>query len=239
MDAEGVTPAAFEAACRHASGRAVVLSPTLQNPTTASMSLARRERIVAIARRHDAIIVEEDVWLAPYRRAAAARHARPERVCYVTGLSKTVAPGLRIGYLMLPSRLRERLAEAEHRTSWYVSPLAATIAARWLSDGTAQKRLARQRRELAARHEIVRERLAGLDWHGGPYCPHVWLNLQRRQADELAERAAPAAWRSCREVSSQSRAWPGLKRSGSRSALRRTASNSRSASPSLTSMLAD
>ena len=90
---------------------------------------------------------------------------------------------------MLPSRLRERLAEAEHRTSWYVSPLAATIAARWLSDGTAQKRLARQRHELAARHEIVRERLAGLDWHGGPYCPHVWLNLQRRRADELAERA--------------------------------------------------
>ena len=40
----------------------MVLSPTLQNPTTASMSLARRERIVAIARRHDAIIVEEDVY---------------------------------------------------------------------------------------------------------------------------------------------------------------------------------
>lgn len=190
MDAEGVTPAAFEAACRHASGRAVVLSPTLQNPTTASMSLARRERIVAIARRHDAIIVEEDVYgLLPTDAPPPLAVLAPERVCYVTGLSKTVAPGLRIGYLMLPSRLRERLAEAEHRTSWYVSPLAATIAARWLSDGTAQKRLARQRRELAARHEIVRERLAGLDWHGGPYCPHVWLNLQRRRADELAERA--------------------------------------------------
>ncbi|MCP5309110.1 aminotransferase-like domain-containing protein [Cognatazoarcus halotolerans] len=190
MDGEGVTPAAVEAACRHAGGRVVVLSPTLQNPTTASMGLARREQIVSIARRYDTLIVEEDVYgLLPATPSAPLAALAPERVCYVTGLSKTVAPGLRIGYLVLPPRLRNRMDEAEHRTSWYVSPISATIAAHWMHGGTALDRLARQRTELAARHRIVCERLAAFKWHGGAHCPHVWLEIGRRNADEFAERA--------------------------------------------------
>lgn len=190
MDAEGVTPAAFEAACRHTPGRPVVLSPTLQNPTAASMGLARREQLVAIARRYDTLIVEEDVYgLLPATTPPPLAALAPERVCYVTGLSKTVAPGLRIGYLMLPPRLRSQLEDAEHRTSWYVSPIAATIAAHWMTNGTALKRLTRQRLELAARHAIVRERLSAFDWNDGEHCPHVWLKLPRRDADEFAARA--------------------------------------------------
>ncbi len=52
MDEEGLIPAALEAACRQRRAKLLYLTPTLQNPTTATMSLARREEIVAIARRH-------------------------------------------------------------------------------------------------------------------------------------------------------------------------------------------
>jgi DNA-binding transcriptional MocR family regulator len=193
MDGEGVTPEAFEAACRAGSGRVAVLSPTLQNPTTATMSLARRRQIVAIARRFDALIVEEDVYgLLPVDAPPPLAALAPERVCYVSGLSKTIAPGLRLGYLVAPPALRERLADAEHRTSWYVAPFAAALAARWMNDGTAWRRLAAQRRDLAARHAVVREALAGLDWAGAPHCPHVWLRLRRGPAADLAERALRA-----------------------------------------------
>lgn len=61
MDEEGLLPEALDAACRTRRAKLLYLTPTLQNPTTATMSLARRDAIVAIARRHDLLIVEDDV----------------------------------------------------------------------------------------------------------------------------------------------------------------------------------
>ncbi|MGL4891268.1 MAG: PLP-dependent aminotransferase family protein, partial [Aeromonas veronii] len=61
MDEEGLLPEALDAACRTRRAKLLYLTPTLQNPTTAIMSLARREAIVAIARRHDLLIIEDEV----------------------------------------------------------------------------------------------------------------------------------------------------------------------------------
>ena len=192
MDAEGIRPDGFEAACR-AGLRLAVVSPTLHNPTTATMSLERRQRIVAIARKWDAVLVEEDVYgllpeVAPPPLAALA----PERVVYLTGLSKTLAPGLRIGYLVLPEALRERAREAEHHTTWYVSALTLALATRWFRDGTAWRRLLHQRRELAARHRLCRQHLGTLAWRGEPHCPHVWLPAPPGGSAEFARRAQAA-----------------------------------------------
>ncbi|HPC82181.1 MAG TPA: PLP-dependent aminotransferase family protein [Thermoanaerobaculaceae bacterium] len=192
MDAEGVTPGAFEAACR-AGVRLAVLSPTLHNPTTATMGLERRQRLVEIARRHDVVIVEEDVYgLLPAQAPPPLAALAPERVLYLTGLSKTVAPGLRIGYLVVPPRLRERLRDASHHTSWYVSPISAALATRWLGDGTAWRRLLAQRRELAARHRLCARQLEGHAWRGEPHCPHVWLTLPPGRSAAFAKQALAA-----------------------------------------------
>jgi DNA-binding transcriptional MocR family regulator len=106
MDAEGILPEAFAAACR--SGlRFAVVSPTLHNPTTATMGPQRRQRIVEIARHWDVMLVEEDVYgLLRDQAPPPLVTLAPERVLYLTGLSKTVSPGLRIGYLVLPPGLR-------------------------------------------------------------------------------------------------------------------------------------
>lgn len=192
MDAEGILPSAFEGACR-AGIRLAVFSPTLQNPTTATMGLERRRTLVAIARKWDALIIEEDVYGllredAPPALAALA----PERVVYLTGLSKTVAPGLRLGYLAFPRDQRARARDAEHHTSWYVSPLAMALATRWMEDGTAWRRLLAQRKELAARHRIARDRLEGLAWRGEPHCPHLWLTAPPGGSAAFAQAAAAA-----------------------------------------------
>jgi len=175
LHAEGILPAAFESACR-AGVRLAVFSPTLHNPTTSTMGLARRLALVALARRWDVTIVEEDVYGllredAPPALAALA----PERVLYLTGLSKTVAPGLRLGYLAFPRGLAGRMRDAEHHTSWYVSPLATAVATRWMDDGTAWRRLLAQRKEPAARHRLCRDLLGAFTWRGEPHCPHLWL----------------------------------------------------------------
>jgi len=116
----------------------------------------------------------------------------PERVLYLTGLSKTVAPGLRIGYLVVPPVLRERMRDTEHHTAWYVSPLSMAIATRWMNDGTAWKRLQGQRRELAARHRLCERHLSGFDWRGTPHCPHVWVAAPPGGSQVFAKRALAA-----------------------------------------------
>jgi DNA-binding transcriptional MocR family regulator len=192
MDEQGLLPEALEAAFR--SGlRLAVVSPTLHNPTTATMGLARRHRILEVARKWDATLVEEDVYgLLPETTFPPLVSLAPERVLYLTGLSKTVAPGLRIGYLMLPERLRERMREAEHHTTWYVSALTMALATRWLNDGTAWRRLLAQRRELAARHRLCQEHLEGFKWRGEAHCPHVWLIAPPGGSADFAKRALAA-----------------------------------------------
>ncbi len=189
MDAEGILPEAFEAACR--SGlRLAVVSPTLHNPTTATMGIQRRKKLVEIARKWDVILVEEDVYGllqedAPPPLVALA----PERVLYLTGLSKTVAPGLRIGYLLFPPGLRQRMRDAEHHTTWYVSALTMALATQWLQNGTAWRRLLTQRRELAARYRLCQKHLQGFKWRGNSHCPHVWLTAPPGGSATFAKRA--------------------------------------------------
>jgi DNA-binding transcriptional MocR family regulator len=192
LDREGLRVDAFAVACR--SGlRFAVLSPTLHNPTTATMGLERRQRIVELARKWDVLLVEEDVYGllkedAPPPLVALA----PERVLYLTGLSKTVAPGLRLGYLVFPSGLRDRMRDVEHHTTWYVSALTMALATRWLGDGTAWRRLQRQRQELAARHQLCRKHLAAYAWRGERHCPHVWLATPPGGSSAFAKRAQAA-----------------------------------------------
>jgi DNA-binding transcriptional MocR family regulator len=192
LDAEGILPEAFAAACRGGL-RFAVVSPALHNPTTATMSMERRHRIVEIARKWDVMLVEEDVYgLLQEHGLPPLVTLAPERVLYLTGLSKTVAPGLRLGYLVLPPGLRGRMREDEHHTTWYVSALTMALATRWLTDGTAWRRLQRQRTELAARHRLCQEHLKAFQWRGEAHCPHVWLAAPPGGSEAFAKRALAA-----------------------------------------------
>lgn len=180
MDSRGVTPGALTAAARRGS-RVAVLSPTLQNPSTATMPLTRRQEIVDIARRHDLILIEEDVYgMLPSTSPVALASLAPERVFYVTGLSKTVAPGLRIGYLAVPEAYGSKAGDLVHSTSWLINPLTAEIARRWITDGTAKRRLAWQRKELQTRNAQVDAILQQSVTPAAPESQHRWLPLGKR-----------------------------------------------------------
>ena len=196
MDRDGLVPDALERAAQQGL-KCVVCMPNLHNPTARTWSMARREAIIAVARRHDLILIEEDVYgaLMPVLQPSLASLA-PERVCHVSGLSKTVAPGLRLGYLVLPPALQGRQEALEHHTHWYVSPLGTEIARRWIADGTANARLLRQRRELSARWKLVRTILTGNELEGASASPHLWLPFARgrdsQRVADLARRAGVA-----------------------------------------------
>ena len=178
MDQEGIVPEAFEAACRKGAPKALYCMPTLQNPTTACMSEARREAIAEIALRHGVAIIEDDVYgFLPEKRPSLLTALAPERFFLVISVSKSIAPGLRVGYVHAPRGMVERVAGAVRASTWMATPLSAAIATLWIEDGTADELASFQRREAAARQKIARRVLGRFDIQSRPASMHLWLRL--------------------------------------------------------------
>jgi DNA-binding transcriptional MocR family regulator len=178
IDAEGLRADAFEDACRSGAVRALYVVPTLHNPTSAIMGDARRREIARIAQAHGVTIVEDDVHgVLPETAPAPIFTHAPEITCYLTGLAKSVAPGLRIGYVVAPPALVTRLAAGIRATTWMAAPLMAEIASRWVMDGTAARLLDAKRAEATARQEIAARVLAHFRLDTHPQAYHLWLHL--------------------------------------------------------------
>jgi len=178
VDAQGLRPEALEEACREGGAKALYLIPTLHNPTTAVMPEQRRHEIAAIARAHGLAIVEDDVHgLLPPERPRPIAALAPELSYYLTSTSKTLAPGLRIAYVLAPPQMVARLAASLRATTWAVAPLMAAVASTWIRDGTADALLAARRQEARERQAIARDRLAGADVEAKPEAYYLWLRL--------------------------------------------------------------
>jgi DNA-binding transcriptional MocR family regulator len=182
-DEQGIIPDALRAACaRPRDGgriKIVVCAPTIHNPTGSVMPTSRRQEIAAIAREHDLTLVEDDTYgllvrSAPRPLASLA----PERSYYIAGLSKGVAPGLRIAYVLAPTSTDvARLADAIRLTTWMAVPLMAEVAARWIGDGTADRILDINRQATAERQTLARAMLSRWRIRSHPEAFHLWLEL--------------------------------------------------------------
>jgi DNA-binding transcriptional MocR family regulator len=178
MDDEGIQPDAFEAACRAGVSKVLYCIPTLQNPTAAIMSDARRLEIVRIARRYDVTIIEDDVYgfLVPDAPPPLIKYA-PERCYYINSTSKSIAPGLRIGYIVAPPEAVEKIGTTIRTTTWEAAPLMAEVATKWIEDGTATRIINWKRREMGAR-QLLAKNIFGHSYSGSPPMScHLWLHL--------------------------------------------------------------
>jgi DNA-binding transcriptional MocR family regulator len=179
MDAEGIVPEDFDAACRRERPKVLYCTPTLHNPTTATMSRVRREAVVAVARHHGVPILEDDAYAAllaePLPPLAALA---PDLTYYVAGLAKTLAPALRIAYLATPdARIAARVMGGIRATATMASPLTAALATTWIEDGTADAVLRAIRAETRARQAIAASILPPEMARTHPDAFHVWLSL--------------------------------------------------------------
>lgn len=178
MDEQGLLPEALEQACQQGHFRALYLIPTLHNPTTVTMPLARREAILAICARYQLWVIEDDVHgrLAVNPPPPLVNLA-PERVICVGSLSKGSSAGLRLGYLLLPAALYRAATQAIVASSWMISPLLVEIGCRWMADGQANRLLQQQQTLLLQRGACAQQIMHGLDlvWQSGSM--HAWLRL--------------------------------------------------------------
>jgi 2-aminoadipate transaminase len=203
MDDEGIEPDALAGALARSPKPAFLYTiPTFQNPSGRTLGAERRRRVVEIAREHELLVLEDD----PYGLVRFEGEAQPtlfeldggSRVLYASSFSKTIAPGVRVGYFLLPATL---LAELEAGiASTYISPgmLAQGTVYEFLRRGRLGPNLERVCGLLRARRdsmlEALERELGGSDatWsrpEGGYF---LWLELPSTDARVLLATAAAA-----------------------------------------------
>jgi DNA-binding transcriptional MocR family regulator len=179
---------ALDRLCRSRRVRAVYSMPTLHNPLGWVMSADQRDSLVTIARKHDLLIIEDAAYafLAENPPAPIAQLA-PERTVYVSGLSKSVATGLRVGFVAAPAEKVPALERTIRATTWNTPGVLTAIASTWLDDGTVMQLEAEKRQDAQARQAIAAEVLTGLPCirHLSSY--FLWLPLSEdARADQIA-----------------------------------------------------
>ncbi len=194
VDEHGMRPDALEAALRQTRSRAIYLNPTIQNPTTVTMPEARRREILAVAARADAAIVEDDpYWLLEADAPPPFARLAPERVHYVSTLSKCLSPGLRTAFVVSPdTRHQERFLDALRAFSPMRTPLAAALVTQWIRDGSAARLLAGVRTEALERQRIAGQVLGtpAFGCNESRWGIHLWHPLPGYwRADDLAAAA--------------------------------------------------
>jgi DNA-binding transcriptional MocR family regulator len=179
MDDEGIDVDALSDACTRLAPKALYLNPTLQNPTTLTVSESRRMAIASVARRFQLPIVEDDAYgFLPVHAPRPFAALVPELTWHISGLAKCLGAGLRIAYVITPdARASWPFVAVARAASVMASPLTAAIATRWIEDGTADAVLGFIRAETQARQKLVSEILPPGTYKADPCGFHIWLNL--------------------------------------------------------------
>ncbi|EOL8958804.1 PLP-dependent aminotransferase family protein [Cronobacter dublinensis] len=182
--------AALEALCEKRHIRAVYTMPTLHNPLGWVLTMRQRGALVTLARRFDLLLIEDApyAWLvkpAPQPLAMLA----PERTVYVTGFSKNIATGLRVGTVVCPPRFLGAFERTIRATTWNTPAMMATLVCNWLRDGTVARFEALKRRDARARQRIAREALSPLPVVSHPSSYFLWLPLAEGvRAEQVAQK---------------------------------------------------
>lgn len=188
MDEDGILPDSFEHVCRTAKPKFLYTLPCLQNPTTATLPLERRNAIVAVARKYGVAIVEDDIYsLLPPELPPPLAELAPEITWYTLGTAKSIAAGLKVAYLVAPSarEVTTQFWPGVAATYWMVAPANAAIASTFIRNGAMDRIITATRVETRFRQEMVAKTLKGASYRATPESLHVWLELpkdkERRQ----------------------------------------------------------
>jgi GntR family transcriptional regulator/MocR family aminotransferase len=153
---------------RESGAGAVILTPAHQWPTGSVLSAGNRAAVIRWATEHDAVIIEDD-YDAEYRYdrtpVGALQGLAPDHVVYAGSASKTLAPGLRLGWLVLPGRLTEPMAEAKIAADRGSPALEQMALADFVTRGELDRHLRRMRPVYRRRRDALLQALeAHLPW---------------------------------------------------------------------------
>ena len=143
-DDDGLIPDALEAVVRTQAVKFIYLAPTFQNPTGRTLSFTRRQQVARIIQTYNLLLVEDD----PYSDlryhgvpVPTIKELAPEHTVYISTLSKTFAPGLRIGFCVAPATIRQWLVIVKQGVDLHTSTYNQALAAEYVGGGYLQRHL--------------------------------------------------------------------------------------------------
>lgn len=176
MDEEGVRPDAVQKAHREAHLSALYIQPTIQNPLGMTMPPGRRADLVRVVEKLGLPVIEDTVYSFLGDEAPLAALA-PDTCIVLDSLSKKVAPGLAIGFIVSPPRLRERIMASVRSGGWTASGFALAAGTRMMGDGTVSELVRLKRIDAARRQQMAAKHLAGFEVQANIQSYHLWLTL--------------------------------------------------------------
>jgi 2-aminoadipate transaminase len=147
-----------EALVRTEHPRLIYVLPNFHNPAGTTMPLARRERLVELAREYDLILVEDDPYgelryegesVTPIFRLA------PERTIYLSTFSKTLAPGIRLGWVVAPKAIIARFVQAKQGADLHTATFSQMIANDICQRGIVKEHVRRLRTVYRERRDVM------------------------------------------------------------------------------------
>ena len=191
MDEAGVRPDAVQKAHRQARLTALYIQPVIHNPLGTTMPPSRRADLIRVVEKLGLIVIEDAVYgflddVAPLAALA------PDCCVVLDSLSKKVAPGLALGLIVAPFRLRESIMASVRSGGWTASGYAFAAAQRMMSDGTASELARLKRIDARRRQQMAAERLGGFAIQANDKSYHLWLTLPPHWRSQTFRRSAAA-----------------------------------------------
>jgi DNA-binding transcriptional MocR family regulator len=176
MDEHGVRPDAVQKAHREARLSALYVQPVIHNPLGMTMPPARRTDLLRVVEKLDLTVIEDTVYgfLDDVPPLAASA---PDRCIVLDSLSKKVAPGLSLGFVVPPLRLRENVMASVRSGGWTASGFAFSAAQLLMADGTAAELARLKRNDAQQRQKIAASCLSGFEIQTNSKSYHLWLTL--------------------------------------------------------------
>lgn len=200
MDQQGLLASTISAQRKKESGGDILCTiPCFHNPTGILMSEKRRQELMQVCEEERLPVIEDDIyrelWFEEPPPAPLKARDKHGHVLYIGSLSKTLSPGLRIGWIVGPEPVIERLSDIKMQTDYGSSSLSQRVAAEWLVSGNYQQHVEVVREQLkirrAAAIEAIKAYVSDIaTWHipeGGFF---IWLRLnEKRSMMELFSKA--------------------------------------------------
>lgn len=182
-DEEGIIPEALRELCERRRRElepvhGLFTMPTVQNPLGFVTPLARREKIVEVAREFQLSIIEDDAYGFMEENAPASyAELAPERTYYVRGLAKSLAPGARTGFLIAPENAAASIEASLRCTATGTDVHLNMAALAMCEDGALAELMRAKRAEGLLRNREARARLGNLCAPGALAAWHLWVKL--------------------------------------------------------------
>jgi len=180
MDQSGMVAKSLDRVCRRQRIKGLYLMPGVHNPTTATISQSRRAALAKVVIDHGLIAIEDDAYDLTRAGIIPPITAHiPDNGIYIAGVSKALAAGLRVAFMVVPQKYRRSLCEAVLNTVWMTPPLNVELVSTWIKDGVADKVIETKRNEAAERFSLAEKILCGCSFSGIPTGFFLWLSLPR------------------------------------------------------------